>query len=82
MVVKLLKYQEKTRHPVGDILGAATGVNFPRPKKPHISKDILVDPHDAWKKTRMFSLILIHMMPLLEKFAEWKGKLPLKILNK
>ncbi len=45
MVAKLLKYQEHTRHPVGDILGGATVVNFPTPNQPHISKDILVDPH-------------------------------------
>ncbi|KAF0976021.1 hypothetical protein FDP41_004697 [Naegleria fowleri] len=82
MLAKLIKLQDSMKYPVGDVLASVVGEKFPTPQKPKISKDLLIDPHVAWKSSRFFSLFLVHLMPWFEKLSIMRNKLPLKEKNK
>ncbi len=74
-IARAMKLQDSMQFPIGDVMAAALGPNYPKPTDETKSPDILLDPHIGWKNTQIASKFLIPIMPWLESLFVSLGKL-------
>lgn len=72
VIAKSILVQEKLKNPIGLVM---TKMGAKCPQKCEHSADVLVDPHEAWKRGMISWKIMLNLLPSFEKLFTSLGML-------